>query len=147
MIDVLFVNPGDRKVVFQDLGKDVTALEPPYLTLSYATYLETIGYKVQIIDANALNISPDEVSQNIAEIKPKVVALIVYGNQPSASTQNMSITIKIAKAIKRINSNIPLVIGGLHPSALPKITLQEIDNETARGGGGFTLLKEKDQYR
>lgn len=135
MTDILFVNPGDRKVVFQDLGKDATALEPPYLTLSYATYLQNNGYKVQIIDANALNISPDEVSQKIAEIQPKVVVLIVYGNQPSASTQNMSIAIKIAKTIKQKNSNTPLIVGGLHPSALPQMTLQEIDNETPMGGG------------
>lgn len=137
MIDILFVNPGDRKVVFQDLGKDATALEPPYLTLSYATYLQNNGYKVQIIDANALNISPDEVSQKIAEIQPKVVVLIVYGNQLSASTQNMSIAIKIAKTIKQKNSNTPLIVGGLHPSALPQMTLQEIDNETPMRGGGI----------
>ena len=137
MIDICFVNPGDRKVVFQDLGKDATALEPPYLTLSYASYLQGLGYKVQIIDANALNIAPDEVSRMIAQIKPRAVALIVYGNQPSASTQNMSITIKIAKAIKDLNTDTPLLVGGLHPSALPQLTLKELAGECE--GGGFTL--------
>lgn len=124
MLDIVFVNPGDRKVVFQDLGKDLTAIEPPYLTLSFATYLKNEGFNVKIIDANALNIAPEETAQLIKELNPRLVALIVYGNQPSASTQNMSISGKIATSIKE-KTDIPIVMGGLHPSALPKQTLQE----------------------
>jgi radical SAM superfamily enzyme YgiQ (UPF0313 family) len=60
----------------------------------------------------------------IKELNPRLVALIVYGNQPSASTQNMSIAGKIAKTIKETIS-LPIVMGGLHPSALPKRTLEE----------------------
>lgn len=140
MIDIVFVNPGDRKLVFQDLGKDLTAIEPPYLTLSYATYLQNKGYKCEIIDANALNLAPDEVAQKIAQISPKCVALIVYGNQPSASTQNMDISIKIAKQIHS-TCKVPLVMGGLHPSALPERTLREIS--TSRGGDlSFVIIGE-----
>lgn len=124
MFDIVFINPGDRKVVFQDLGKDVTAIEPPYLTLSFATYLKQNGLHVKIIDANALNLSPSDVSNMIKELNPTLVALIVYGNQPSASTQNMTISGKFASAIKKV-CDIPIVMGGLHPSALPKRTLHE----------------------
>lgn len=124
MLDIVFVNPGDRKVVFQNLGKDLTAIEPPYLTLSFATYLQNKGFNVKIIDANALNITPEETALLIKELNPMLVTLIVYGNQPSASTQNMSIAGKIAKTIKD-TVNLPIVMGGLHPSALPKRTLEE----------------------
>ena len=124
MLDIVFVNPGDRKVVFQDLGKDLTAIEPPYLTLSFATYLQNKGFNVKIIDANALNITPEETAKIVKELNPRLVALIVYGNQPSASTQNMSIAGKIAKTIK-MTISLPIVMGGLHPSALPKRTLEE----------------------
>lgn len=123
-LDIVFINPGDRKVVFQDLGKDVTAIEPPYLTLSFATYLQQKGLHVKIIDANAENISPKEVAQKVKALNPILVSLIVYGNQPSASTQNMSIAGEIARAIKE-ESTLPLVMGGLHPSALPRRTLEE----------------------
>lgn len=123
-MDIVFINPGDRKVIFQDLGKDITAIEPPYLTLSFATYLETKGFSVKIIDANAENISPEETFEKIKVLQPYLIALIVYGNQPSASTQNMTIAGKIATTIKK-NCNIPIVMGGLHPSALPDKTLQE----------------------
>lgn len=124
MLDILFVNPGDRKVVFQDLGKDLTAIEPPYLTLSFATYLKNKGFSVKIIDSNALNITPEETAQIVKDLNPRLVALIVYGNQPSASTQNMTIAGKIARTIKE-TIILPIVMGGLHPSALPKRTLEE----------------------
>ena len=125
-LDIVFINPGDRKVVFQDLGKDITAIEPPYLTLSFATYLQNEGFNVKIIDANAENISPDETAILVQELNPRLIALIVYGNQPSASTQNMSIAGKLASVIKE-KTAIPIVMGGLHPSALPNRTLLEED--------------------
>lgn len=28
--DVVLINPGDRKQVYQDLGKDFAAIEPPF---------------------------------------------------------------------------------------------------------------------
>ena len=124
MLDILFINPGDRKVIFQDLGRDITAIEPPYLTLSFATYLKNQNINVKILDANAENITPEETAQKVKELNPKLVALIVYGNQPSASTQNMSISGKIATTIKAI-IDVPIVMGGLHPSALPMRTLKE----------------------
>jgi anaerobic magnesium-protoporphyrin IX monomethyl ester cyclase len=124
MTDIVFINPGDRRVIFQDLGKDITAIEPPYLTLSFATFLEEKGFNVKIIDANAENISPEETAEKIRVLNPQLIALIVYGNQPSASTQNMTIAGKIAYTIKN-TINIPILMGGLHPSALPKKTLEE----------------------
>lgn len=124
MIDILFVNPGDRKQIYQDLGKNISAVEPPYLTLSFATYLQNQGINVSILDCQAENISPDETAVRVKKLNPKLVAIIVYGNQPSASTQNMSIAGKIAKKIKNL-LDLPIVMGGLHPSALPKRTIEE----------------------
>ena len=48
----------------------------------------------------------------------------VYGNQPSASTQNMTISGKICKELKAVGIE-HVAIGGLHPSALPERTLKE----------------------
>jgi len=121
MLDILFINPGDRKTVFQDLGKDLTAIEPPFQIASYASYLRNEGFNVAIIDANAENISPEETAHKVKDLNPLLVAVIVYGNQPSASTQNMTISGRIVTAIKGA-TNSKVVMGGLHPSALPKRT-------------------------
>jgi len=123
-IDILFINPGDRKAVFQELGENLTAIEPPFQIASYASYLRNEGFSVAIIDSNAQNITPQETAKQAKELNPLLVAIIVYGNQPSASTQNMTISGCIATALREtINSKI--VMGGLHPSALPKRTLEE----------------------
>jgi len=124
MLDILFINPGDRKVVFQDLGKDLTAVEPPFQIASYASFLRNEGFNVSIIDANAENMSPEETAQKVKKLNPLLVAVIVYGNQPSASTQNMTISGRIVTAIKNM-THTKVVIGGLHASALPQRTLEE----------------------
>jgi len=123
-IDILFINPGNRKKTFQNLGADLAAIEPPFLMASFAAFLRNKNYNVKIIDANAQSITPTELAQQVKEINPKLCSVIVYGGQPSASTQTMGIAGEICKAIKK-ETNIPLAIGGLHPSALPERTLKE----------------------
>jgi len=141
VIDIVFVNPGDRKIIFQDLGKDLTALEPPFQIASYASFLRDEGFKVAIIDANAENLTPQETAQQVKTLNPLVTAVIVYGNQPSASTQNMTISGRIAKAIKNL-TDTQVVMGGLHPSALPKRTLKEESVDFVIEGEEQIPLKE-----
>lgn len=141
MIDILFINPGDRKAVFQDLGKDLTAIEPPFQIASYASFLRNEGFNVAILDANAENISPEEVAHKVKELNPLLVALIVYGNQPSASTQNMTISGRIVTAVKDATDS-KVVMGGLHPSALPKRTLEEENADFIIEGEEQIPLKE-----
>ena len=123
-MDIVFINPGDRRSVFQGLGSDLTAIEPPFQIASYAAYLRKEGVTVSIVDANALNITPTETAEKVKAIKPRLISIIVYGNQPSASTQNMDVTYKIVSEIKKI-CDIPVVLGGLHASALPRQTFIE----------------------
>lgn len=141
MTDIVFINPGDRKTVFQDLGKDLTAIEPPFQIASYAAYLRNNGFSVAIVDANAENIAPDETAQRVKELNPLMTAIIVYGNQPSASTQNMTISGKIVNAVKEA-IDTPVVLGGLHASALPKQTLEEENADFIIEGEEQIPLKE-----
>ena len=141
MIDILFINPGDRKAIFQDLGKDLTAIEPPFQIASYAAYLRNEGFNVAILDSNAENISPEETAAKVKEINPLLTAVIVYGNQPSASTQNMTISGKIVAAIKDLTDS-PVVLGGLHASALPERTFKEEKADFVIEGEEQIPLKE-----
>ena len=56
-LDVLFVNPGDRKQIYQDLGNDYAAIEPPVFAGLFATYMRIKGKSVAIYDAPALSAS------------------------------------------------------------------------------------------
>ncbi|MBT3878894.1 MAG: radical SAM protein [Candidatus Scalindua sp.] len=139
-VDVVLINPGDRKQIYQDLATNISAIEPPFWVAVLAAFLRNKGFGVEIIDANAGNISPEEVSNIVNEIKPYLSAVIVYGSQPSASTQNMTIAGKICNALKN-NTSSKVVAGGLHPSALPKRTLEEENIDFVIEGEGFYTLK------
>lgn len=123
-VDLVLINPGDRKLVYQDLGKELAAIEPPFWVTVIAAYLRNNGFNIRIIDSSAENISPDETALRVNEIDPLLAAVIVYGSHPSASTQNMTIAGKICTALKT-NTSVKVAMGGLHPSALPRRTLEE----------------------
>ena len=138
--DVVLINPGDKKQVYQELGKELTAIEPPYWITVIASYLRNKGFDVYIIDANAENLLPDETASKVNEIDPLLAAVIVYGSQPSASTQNMTIAGKICTAIKT-KTSAKVAIGGLHPSALPGRTIEDEDVDFVIVGEGPLTLK------
>lgn len=123
-IDIVLINPGNRRQVFQSLGEDIAGIEPPFLVAVMASYLRKHGYNVLIIDANAENLSPNEVAAQVDQINPVLTAVVVYGSQPSASTQNMTNAGLICSSISEL-TNSKITITGLHPSALPKRTLLE----------------------
>lgn len=137
--DILLINPGDRKQVYQELGEDYSAIEPPFWIAVIGAHLRNRGFRVSILDANAENIAPEEVAKIVGHISPSLAAVIVYGSQPSASTQNMTIAGRICREIKE-NTGTLVAIGGLHPSALPKRTLEEERVDFVIQGEAFLTL-------
>jgi radical SAM superfamily enzyme YgiQ (UPF0313 family) len=139
-VDLVLINPGDRKQVYQDLGRELAAIEPPFWVAVIAAFLRNNDFNVAIIDSNAENISPDETAKKVNEINPLLAAVIVYGSNPSASTPNMTISGKICSALKNSTSS-KVAIGGLHPSALPKHTLEEESVDfVIDGEGPYSLV-------
>ena len=125
-VDVLLVNPGSRAAVYQELGDTYSAIEPPSLAGLFATYLQRNGLSVGIIDAPAHNLSPRGVAQQVQDdFKPVLVVMVVYGFQPSASTQNMTAAGETCRAIKELDPRIPIMMTGTHPAALPKRTMED----------------------
>ncbi len=138
--DVVLINPGDRDQVYQDLGRDYSAIEPPFWVAVMAAFLRNNGVSVAVIDANAENIAPEETAGRINDFNPLLSAVIVYGSQPSGSTQNMTIAGRICKALKEKTSS-KVAIGGLHPSALPEKTMKEESVDFVVEGEGPHTLK------
>lgn len=139
-LDIVLINPGNRKQIYQDLSKDYSAIEPPFWAAAIAAYLRNNKHSVAIIDANAENFSPQETAEKVKELDPILTAIIVYGSQPSASTQNMTIAGNICKALKD-NTSTEVILAGLHPTALPGQTMQEEAVDfVVEGEGPYTLL-------
>jgi radical SAM superfamily enzyme YgiQ (UPF0313 family) len=125
-IDVVLINPGALHSVYQNLANDFTAIESPSLVAMMATYIRNKGLTVDIIDAPALGLSPEGVASVIKEgFNPALVVMVVYGFQPSASTQNMPAAGATCTAIKKINPDVKIMMTGTHPAALPEQTLRE----------------------
>lgn len=138
-VDLVLINPGDRRQVYQDLGRDFSAIEPPFWIAAIAACLRAQHWEVAIIDANALNITPEETAAKVSDYAPLLSAVIVYGSQPSASTQTMTIAGAICRQLSA-QAGTKVAIGGLHPSALPLRTLQEEAVDfVIEGEGAFTL--------
>ncbi|OFZ70797.1 MAG: B12-binding domain-containing radical SAM protein [Betaproteobacteria bacterium RBG_16_58_11] len=125
-VDVLFINPGNRRAVYQKLGDDFSAIEPPSLAGLFATYVRNKGLSVAIVDAPAYNLSPEEAAQQVADqYDPVLIAMVVYGFQPSASTQNIPAAGATCRALKAIDPNYKILMTGTHPAALPERTMRE----------------------
>ena len=60
MIDLLLINPGNSKAVYQDLSKDFAAIEPPTWALLLAESCRKKGFNVKILDVNAERINNQE---------------------------------------------------------------------------------------
>ena len=75
-VDVVLVNPGDRKQAYQDLGNELAAIEPPFWITVIAAFLRNNGFNVRIIDANAENISPDETAAMVDRINQHWLPLL-----------------------------------------------------------------------
>lgn len=139
-VDIVLINPGDRKLTYQGLGIDLAAVEPPFWVAVLGSHLLSQGYRVEIIDSNAENISPDETADKVADIDPLLTAVIVYGSNPSASTPNMAVAGKICRAIRE-RSPSKVCLGGLHPSALPRRTMEEENVDFVIEGEGPVTLQ------
>ena len=124
-VDVVLVNPGSLKAVYQDLGRDLSAIEPPSLAGLFATYLRRKGASVEIVDAPALNLDPAAAARQVYDLKPVLVVMVVYGFQPSASTQNMPAAGETCRALKELDPGIKILMTGTHVAALPERTLRE----------------------
>ncbi len=140
--DILLVNPGGREKIYQELGADLTAVEPPLWVRLIAGYLIDRGHAVEIVDSEAENIGPEGVAEMVRDRNPVLTGLIVFGHQPSASTQQMAAAGELASAIRQAAPEAKTIIVGGHVSALPERTMREEDVDFACGGEGPVTIDQ-----
>lgn len=140
-LDIVIVHPGAQHGIYGKLGDRLTAKEPPTWARMIAGYLLNRGFEVAILDAEALSLTPQQVSNFVADQRPRLVAIVVSGHQPSASTQQMVGASAIARAIKADIPDQVVVMTGNHPSALPERTLREEAVDYVVDGEGPVTLE------
>lgn len=140
--DLVLINPGSRLQIYQRLGESLTAVEPPVWAGLIASLIRRHGYSVEILDAEAEELVPSAVAERVAGLNPVLAAVVVYGHQPSASTQNMTGASAICTSLAEQAANVPVLLLGGHVASLPERTLmEERANYVCDGEGPYTALE------
>jgi radical SAM superfamily enzyme YgiQ (UPF0313 family) len=99
--------------------EDYDQPEYPHIGLGYiAGWLEKNGVEVGVVDAKLERLGIFGVLERIKKENPEVVGI-------TSMTHDFLEAVKLAKAVKKHNAGIKLVIGGIHATALPLETLKE----------------------
>lgn len=144
ILKVLLIYPPSSS---NSYGKPIVV---PPLGLAYiGAVLEKAGYKVEILDTIALNwrnpvkikdrIHLDQkwrdISDKIKRSKPDVVGI---SSPFSCQSENAH---KVAELVKAYDTDVPVVMGGAHPSTLPERVLQDQNVDyVVIGEGEATML-------
>lgn len=138
--DLLLVTPPSRLQVYQSLSNNFSAIETPVWSGLIAKFIRDKGYSVEILDAEAMGLSHEDTAQAIIDTNALLTTYVIYGQQPSASTQCMPAGRKVAKIVSETSDLLSMVMG-THASALPKRTLMEEPyNFVCEGEGPNTVL-------
>ena len=124
-IDCCFLVTGNSKKIYQSLSKTYSAIEPPTWALLLAQSTRASGFKVTIIDANAENLSENDIYKRILDQSPKLICFVAYGQNVNAGTTNMTGVVDVATYLNIKKINIPMSIIGSHVQALPVETLKK----------------------
>lgn len=124
-MDVLFVNPDSSAKAYQGLAKVFSAIEPPTWALLLAESCRSKGYGVGILDCDAEKLPLADAVTRIEAAAPRLVVMVVYGQNPNSGTTSMIGALALAKALKEAHPQTPICFVGSHTSALPKEVLAE----------------------
>ena len=141
-VELLLVNPGGRAQIYQSLANELSAVEPPVWAGLIASFVRGKGHSVAILDTNAEAIGPEQAAERAIEMRPRLVAVPVYGHQPSASTQVMPAARALVNALKDLAPELPVILVGGHVASLPERTLAEERCDWVADGEGLHTLVE-----
>ncbi len=139
-VELLLVNPGGRDRIYQSLASELAAVEPPVWAGLIASFVRGQGRSVAILDTNAEGLGPEAAAARAVALRPRLVAVPVYGHQPSASTQVMPAARAVTNALKDLAPDLPVILVGGHVASLPERTLAEERCDWVADGEGLHTL-------
>ncbi len=124
-LDVLFIHPNAAHKIYQDLSKDFSAIEPPIWAGMLANHCLRHGFSAEILDCEALGLTDAQAAEEIKRLSPRLACFVVYGQQPSASSQNMEGAVSLADELKKVSPKQKILFVGGHVAALPREVLEK----------------------
>jgi anaerobic magnesium-protoporphyrin IX monomethyl ester cyclase len=134
-LDVLFVNADSAAQAYQELSKTFSAIEPPTWSLLLAQSCRAKGFGVAILDCTAEQLTHEQAALRIAELRPRLVCFVAYGQNPNSGTTGIIGNAKLWTLLRQMHPELKICAVGSHVSALPLDILRfpEVD---------FVLLNE-----
>ena len=83
------------------------------------------NFTVKILDCNVEHLSLEETHSRIKSCNPRLICLVVYGQNVNAGTTNMIGATELTNYLKSKQVNIPISFVGSHVQALPIETLKK----------------------
>src|SRR5450755_4202547 len=123
-----------KKVVFFFPAFSSQEATAPLGILAVSTPLLNAGYQVKIVDST---ITPNFQRRVIEELKDALCLAVSLVTGPMIRE-----TVTVAREVKRLYPNLPIILGGWHPSLLPDQTLAaEFVDAVVVGQGEEALLE------
>ena len=128
---VTFLNPPQTNSKYKFLGVVAPSLGIGYM----AAVLEQNNIDVDVLDSSALEMSYDELGEEILKRNPDIVSI-------SALTPTMGVALDSADKIKQVKPDTIVVLGGYHPTFEYESVLEEPSVDVVvRGEGEYTFLE------
>ncbi|MFC2052222.1 B12-binding domain-containing radical SAM protein [Chloroflexota bacterium] len=125
MADVILVQP-------TTLNRELGA---PLGLMALAAYLESYGYEVTILDVRLEADYQERLLQLVSQDPIAIGITCLTGSQISSAME-------VSCLVKSRNKRLPVIWGGIHPSCLPRQTLENPNIDiVVRGEGEETLLE------
>lgn len=142
-MDIVLINPSNKKEMYGTLGKSFASIEPPLWVGLLAGYLREKGYSVSIIDEDARGWSAKETAEEVARLDPLTVGIGIVGSNPSASSTPKMMGVRhILNFIRQKRIGCKILLYGIHPSGLPERTLHEEGCDFVIRGEAFYAVEE-----
>ena len=111
----MLIHPTNYRVY--DKVKKGRSKTPPMGIAYLAAVLRNSGFDVELFDAEALNLSIDEIVEHVKQKNPDIIGItcttpLIYG------------AVEICNRIKESNQRIVTILGGPHISAMPRQTME-----------------------
>ncbi len=133
---MLLVNPAIDKE--KKYGKLLSMMLTPSVPLSIVflgSFLEKQGSEVRLFDEQIELLTENRIQDVVTEFNPGVIGF-------TCTTPGMARAHEIAADIKKINPQIKVVMGNIHPTVLPEETLKDPNVDlVVRGEGEFSFLE------
>ena len=115
---------------------------PPLGLAQLAAFVREQGYKVDLLDAVALDLSVEQVVEQVTAIEPRAVGL-------TALTSSFHRAVSVASQINKLLPDILTLVGGPHASAVPQMVMSENScfDLLVLGEGELTLVEIMERYR